>query len=158
MNLKRLILIGGGHSHVEVLRRFGMNPPPDTEAVLVSPHADTPYSGMLPGWIAGHYSRAQCHIDLAALCRRSNFRLILTRCIGINAEARLVFCENGAALDFDQVSIDTGGRSPAFDTPGALDHALAVKPVENFAARWEAVCESATGKGAPDHVAQPGSV
>lgn len=155
--MKRLILIGGGHSHVEVLRRFGMNPPPDTELVLVSPHADTPYSGMLPGWIAGHYSRAQCHIDLAALCRRSNFRLILTRCIGINPEAGLVFCENGAGLNFDRVSIDTGGRSPAFDTPGALDHALAVKPVENFVARWEAVCESATGKGAPDHVAMVGA-
>lgn len=157
MNLKRLILIGGGHSHVEVLRRFGMNPPPDTELVLVSPHADTPYSGMLPGWIAGHYSRAQCHIDLAALCRRSKFRLILTRCVGINTEARLVFCENGAALDFDQVSIDTGGRSPAFDTPGALDHALAVKPVEDFVARWEALCETATGKAAPACVAMVGA-
>jgi len=55
--MKRLVLIGGGHSHVEVLRRFGRNPAAGTELTLVSPNPDAPYSGMLPGWIAGHYSR-----------------------------------------------------------------------------------------------------
>ncbi len=155
--MKRLILIGGGHSHVEVLRRFAAAPLPDVQMVLVSPHPDTPYSGMLPGWIAGHYSREQCHIDLARLCRSANCRLVLTRCVGVNPEARLVFCENGDALEYDVVSVDTGGRSPAFDTPGAWTHALAVKPVENFVARWEEICEKAAHGLSPDCVAMVGA-
>ena len=62
--MKRLVLLGGGHSHVEVLRRFGAAPLPGTELVLASPYLDSPYSGMLPGWIAGHYTRDECHVDL----------------------------------------------------------------------------------------------
>ena len=67
--MKRLVLLGGGHSHVEVLRRFGTAPLPETELVLASPYPDFPYSGMFPGWIAGHYTRDDCHIDLRSLTR-----------------------------------------------------------------------------------------
>ncbi len=73
---KRLLLIGGGHSHVEVIRRFGAAPEPGVEVVLVSPGRFASYSGMLPGHIAGHYSHADCHIDLDALCRRAGVRRI----------------------------------------------------------------------------------
>ena len=50
--MKRLVLVGGGHAHVEVLRRFGRAPVAGVELVLVSPRRFTPYSGMLPGLIA----------------------------------------------------------------------------------------------------------
>ena len=155
--MKRLVLIGGGHAHVEVLRRFGIHPLPDTELVLVSPQTHTPYSGMLPGWIAGHYSRAQCHIDLARLCGKVNARLVLSRSIGVNPDARLVFCYNGENLDYDLASVDTGGLSPAFDTPGALTHALSVKPIEDFVARWEELCQSAARGRVPNRVAMVGA-
>jgi len=89
--MKRLVLLGGGHSHVEVLRRFGSEPVTDVELVLVSPYPDSPYSGMLPGWIAGHYTRDECHIDLARLTRFANCRFVRSACNGINPEARLVF-------------------------------------------------------------------
>jgi selenide, water dikinase len=157
MQMRRLILIGGGHSHVEVLRRFAAAPLPDVELILISPHPDTPYSGMLPGWIAGHYSRAQCHIDLARLCHIAKCRLMVTRCIGVNPEATLVFCEKGDSLNYDVVSVDTGGRSPAFDTPGALSCALAVRPVDNFIACWEAICKDAASGNMPQTVAMVGA-
>jgi len=151
--MKRLVLIGGGHAHVEVLRRFGMNPPAQTELVLVSPHPDTPYSGMLPGWIAGHYTRNDCHVDLARLARFSRCRFLQTSCNGINPDARLVFCENGQTLPFDLVSVDVGSRSPALETPGAVEHALAVKPIDQFMAAWEAICRRAAAGHAPRHIA-----
>ena len=65
--MKRLVLVGGGHSHVEVLRRFALNPLHGLEITLISPGRFTPYSGMLPGLVAGHYSYEACHIDLAYL-------------------------------------------------------------------------------------------
>ena len=132
---KRLVLLGGGHSHVEVLRRFGADPLPETELVLVSPYPDSPYSGMLPGWIAGHYTRDECHIDLIALTRFANCRFVQSACTGIDPDARVVFCEDGTTLPYDVLSVDTGGRSPASDTPGAAEHALPVKPVEHFVPR-----------------------
>lgn len=153
----RVVLIGGGHAHVEVLRRFGLEPLPEVELTLVSPHPDTPYSGMLPGWIAGHYSREQCHIDLDRLARFARCRLVRATCNGINTGARLAFCDNGESLPFDLLSIDTGGRSPAFDTPGALEHALAVKPVARFVTAWDALCRDAADGAGPARIAVVGA-
>ena len=155
--MKRLVLIGGGHAHVEVLRRFGMQPPASAELVLVSPQPDTPYSGMLPGWIAGHYTRNECHIDLARLARFARCRWLPTSCNGINADARLVFCENGQTLPFDLVSVDIGSRSPALETPGAVEHALSVKPIDRFMAAWEEVCRMAATGRAPRQITMVGA-
>lgn len=155
--MKQLVLIGGGHSHVEVLRRFGMQPPADADLTLVSPHSDTPYSGMLPGWIAGHYTREDCHIKLAPLAGFARCRWIQSSCNGINLDARLVFCENGQILPFDIVSVDIGSRSPALETAGAGVHALAVKPIDRFMAAWEEICRmAATGSG-PRRITMVGS-
>jgi len=155
--MKRLVLIGGGHSHVEVLRRFGKAPVAGTELVLVSPHADAPYSGMLPGWIAGHYTREDCHIDLAALARFAGCRFLRTVCNGINPQAGLVFCENGEHLGFDQVSVDIGSRSPAFEVEGAIEHAVAVRPVEQFVRKWEEACRTLVSGRGPDRIAIVGA-
>ncbi len=154
--MKRLVLLGGGHSHVEVLRRFGADPNPDTELMLVSPYPDSPYSGMLPGWIAGHYSRDECHIDLIALTRFANCRFVQSACTGIDPDARLVFCENGTTLSYDVLSVDTGGGSPASDTPGAVAYALPVKPVEQFVSRWDEICNRTVRGQAPRRVAVVG--
>jgi selenide,water dikinase len=155
--MKRLVLIGGGHSHVEVLRRFGMQPPARAELVLVSPDPDTPYSGMLPGWIAGHYTRNDCHIDVARLARFARCRWLQTSCNGINPEARLVFCENGEILPYDVVSVDVGSRSPGLGTFGAFEHALAVRPIGVFMATWEEICRAAANGQTPRRIAVVGA-
>jgi selenide, water dikinase len=74
--MRQLILLGGGHAHVQVVRAFAASAPNDTAVTLISTHRLTPYSGMLPGLIAGHYTRAEAHIDLAALCEAAGVRFV----------------------------------------------------------------------------------
>ena len=154
--MKRLVLLGGGHSHVEVLRRFGAAPLPGTELVLASPYPDSPYSGMLPGWIAGHYTRDDCHIDLLSLTRFARCRFVPSACHRLDADARAVVCADGTILPYDVVSVDTGAASAAQEIPGATEHALPVKPVEDFIPRWVEMREQVAHGHAPRCIAMVG--
>ena len=128
------MLIGGGHAHVEVLRRFALQPAPDLRIAVVSPSTHTPYSGMLPGWIAGHYTRDEVHIDLRPLCAKTGARLITDQAVGLEPGAGRVRLKRGPPLAYDLLSLNSGSN-PALDlVPGAADHAVAVKPVGRFIA------------------------
>ena len=96
--MKQLVLIGGGHSHVAVLKRIGMTSMPDVRVTLIAREVMTPYSGMLPGYIAGHYRFAECHIDLGPLCRFAGARLIRAEAIGLDPLARRVECRARPAI------------------------------------------------------------
>jgi selenide,water dikinase len=136
-----IVLIGGGHAHVDVLKAFGMRPELGVRLTLIAREVETPYSGMLPGLIAGHYSFDQCHIDLEPLARFANARLIRTSATGIDRALRRVLIEDRPPLVYDLLSIDVGA-TPALDAiPGAAEHALPVKPIGRFLARFEALRE-----------------
>ena len=72
--LRHLLLIGGGHSHVVVLHMFAMNPLPGVRLTVICTDTDTPYSGMMPGYIAGHYRFDEVHIDLRRLAAYARAR------------------------------------------------------------------------------------
>jgi len=134
--LKDLVLIGGGHSHVIVLRRFGMQPMPGVRVTVVSRDIHTPYSGMLPGLIAGHYAFDDVHIDLGPLTRFAGARLFHDEVVGLDLANRKVVCRNRPPVGYDVVSIDIGA-TPALAVAGAREHAVPVKPISTFVARWE---------------------
>jgi pyridine nucleotide-disulfide oxidoreductase family protein len=134
-SLARVLLVGGGHSHVEVLRRFARKPDPDIELTLVSPHATTPYSGMLPGTIAGHYTNDQSSIALGPLANWAGARFVRGEVVALDLDTRTVQLAAGGVHAFDLVSLDVGS-SPATVVPGAKEYTLGVKPVEPFLAAW----------------------
>jgi selenide, water dikinase len=134
-----LVLVGGGHAHVHVLKRFGMRPMPGVRVTLVAREVETPYSGMLPGWVAGHYAFDECHIDLGRLARFAGARLVRDAAIGIDrAEGRLL-CRAHPPIRWDFLSLDIGAAPRIDGVPGAAEHAIPVKPIARFAARWEAL-------------------
>ena len=141
-----IVLVGGGHAHVEVVRRFGMKPVPGVRLTLVSAPVDTPYSGMLPGYLAGHYGTDDCNIDLRRLCRFAGARLIVDRAAGIDRGARQLMLTTRPPLSYDLLSIDIGSVP---DTGGieGTEHAISLKPVPAFLDRWTELEAMAEGQG-----------
>ena len=134
-----IVLVGGGHSHVAVLKRFGMRPVAGVRLTLVSRDLLTPYSGMLPGLVAGHYSPEQAHIDLRKLARFANARVLHAPADGLDLGARRVFAAGRPPIGFDLLSIDIGSQPTLHAIEGAKEHALGIKPIDVFRERWSAV-------------------
>ncbi|MGE0331220.1 MAG: selenide, water dikinase SelD [Ramlibacter sp.] len=139
--LRDIVLIGGGHSHVGVLRRFGMNPEPGVRLTLICTDAHTPYSGMLPGYIAGHYGYDDVHIDLGRLAVFAGARFYRDEVIGIDRAAGKVLCRNRPPVPYDLCAINTGSTPQVARVPGAAEHAVPVKPIHQFNQRWLALLE-----------------
>lgn len=135
-----VVLVGGGHTHALVLRKWAMSPLPGARLTLIDPNPTAPYSGMLPGHIAGHYDRAALEIDLVRLARFAGARLVLGRAEGLDLAAREIHVPGRPPIRYDRASLDIGVTSRLPDLPGFMDHALAAKPLGAFADRWEAFC------------------
>lgn len=139
---RELVLIGGGHGHVHTLKMFGMKPMEGVRVTLITRDIETPYSGMLPGFVAGHYTRQESHIDLGRLCSFSGVRLLHTEACGLDTTEKLIYCKDGRPpIRYDIVSIDVG-ISPR-PLPKLLSTSnpsiTAVKPIDGFAARWDCI-------------------
>jgi selenide,water dikinase len=142
---KDLVLVGGGHSHLEVLRRFGRTPLPSVHLTLISRDTFTPYSGMLPGFIAGHYSFEDCHIDLRKLCQFAGACFSCDEVNGFDLTQRLVYRKNGSPMHYDVLSVDIGSTPRMADVPGLAGNVVPVKPIGGFILHWERIVERVLG-------------
>ncbi|MGB3536248.1 MAG: selenide, water dikinase SelD [Microcoleaceae cyanobacterium] len=137
-----VVLIGGGHSHAIVLKQFGMNPIPGVRLTLITDIYHTPYSGMLPGYIAGLYDFDDCHIDLRPLTQFARGRMIQDQVIGLNLNHNQVLCANRPPLTFDILSINIGSTPNQLTVAGANQYAIAVKPISKFLQYWHQIKET----------------
>jgi pyridine nucleotide-disulfide oxidoreductase family protein len=130
--VKKLLLLGGGHAHVHVLKSLIDQPLRDVEITLVSPHARQVYSGMLPGWVAGHYTISDCVIPLPPLAKKASVIFRQTAADGIDLKRSIVHCIDGGEISFDVLSIDAGPVANLDTIPGAKENAIAIRPIESF--------------------------
>lgn len=139
--VRDIVLIGGGHSHVGVLHMFAMKPLPGVRLTVICTDTDTPYSGMLPGYIAGHYSFDEVHIDLRRLAAFAGARYCKDEVIGIDRASRKVLCRHRPPVLYDALSINIGSTPQWAQVAGAAEHTLPVKPIRRFNERWLALLE-----------------
>lgn len=133
---RHLVLVGAGHAHLEVLRSLRRRPA-GTRVTLVTPQPRIAYSGMLPGLIAGLYRSEDIHIDAAKLAAAAGIEVVTDAVVGLDLAHRRVMCRNGPPLAFDVLSLDIGSQTGARGVAG-LDRVLPIRPIHNFAARFDA--------------------
>jgi selenide,water dikinase len=128
------VLLGGGHAHVEVLRELAQRAVSDVACVLVTPGPRHHYSGMVPGFLRGTYGEYDLSVDLAALARAARVRLLPAAAVRIDPAARIVWTSAGPE-PFDLCSCDVGAAAAGLaDTPGAAEHAFALRPIAGVGA------------------------
>ncbi len=127
-----IVLLGAGHAHVEVLRRFAMRPEPGVRLTLIGREPETPYSGMLPGLLRGDYTFQQAHIDLAPLAAAAAARLIVGEASAIDLDTGAITVPGRPDVMFDLLSIDVGGAPTVPDGSG-----IGVKPIGRFLDRLD---------------------
>jgi selenide,water dikinase len=131
-----IVLIGGGHTHALVLRKWAMAPVAGARLTLINPSATAPYSGMLPGLIAGHYHQADLDIDLVKLARFAGARLVLAPATGIDRANKRVQVEGQADIAYDYASVDVGISTEMPTIKGFAAHAHGAKPLHEYVAVW----------------------
>lgn len=154
--MKRLVLAGGGHSHLFVLEALAQDPLPDCEVTLINKTLHAPYSGMLPGLIAGLYDFDACHIDLARLAHKANVRFVQGSVIGADVTQQQLSLADGTTLAYDVLSINTGSTPPLAETPGADGAVLSIKPIEDFLVSWKNLHQRLTASEKPCRIAVVG--
>ncbi len=133
---KNIVLIGGGHSHAIMLRMLGMKPLPGVHLSLITINSDTPYSGMLPGHIAGFYTHNQCHIDLQALAKFAQAKLYIDQVVGLDLQNNQVICANHPPIDFDVLSVDIGSTPATISVADGTEYVIPAKPVSKLLEHW----------------------
>lgn len=138
--MKRLLLIGAGHAHAQVLKDWIGRPVPGCDVTIVSPHALTPYSGMVPGWLAGAYRFNEIVIDFAALAAAAGATLLVDEMIGLDPRRRQVRLRSGGALGYDVLSLNVGSTlTPPVPPRGAQVLILSLRPLAKLRHAWDAL-------------------
>lgn len=147
----QVVLIGGGHSHVEVIRRYGMLDHKPFQLTLITDAPAAAYSGMLPGLVATHYERPEAHIDLGHLCLRAEVRFILASVTHVDLKKRVILLSGGRPpLAYESVSFDIGSRPTIPNIPEMASISIPVKPVGAFLQRLDQI-DAAIAHASPEH-------
>ena len=139
--LKDVVLLGGGHSHIGVLKSFGMQNVGGARLTLISREIETPYSSMLPGIIAGHYKANEGHVDLIPLTEFAGARFIHDEVIGIDTKNQKVLLSKRPPISYDLLSINIGSTPCQPKLIDSKSNVIPVKPISQFLNRWEEICE-----------------
>ncbi|MBK9442899.1 MAG: FAD-dependent oxidoreductase [Comamonadaceae bacterium] len=141
--MKHLVLLGAGHAHVHLLSTLAAQPMASVKITLVAPFGRQLYSGMVPGFVAGHYALEDCVIPLPPLLANTCIEWLQRSAEGLDATSRTLTLDNGSTLGFDVLSVNSGPVQDRLKIeqvmPGAREHALFVRPIEAFGALWPQV-------------------
>lgn len=133
---KEIVFVGGGQSHAPVLKMLGMRPAANVNITLISANSVVPYSGMLPGYIAGSYTKEQCLLDIRHISNFAGANFIQAYVSGLDLQKQLVLLENRPPIPYDILSLNVG-IVPDLDSIVGKEHITPVKPAIAFFEKWE---------------------
>ena len=154
--MKTLVLVGGGHAHVQVLRRFAMDPPSGIRLIVILDRPVAVYSGMVPGFVAGDYTHSDLGIDVVPLARLAGASVILSPATDVDPVRKTVSIEGRPPIRFDLLSLDVGSTVRGLDLPGVQEHALSTRPIASFVYALEAHLARLRALGRPAKIAVVG--
>ncbi|MGN7308696.1 FAD-dependent oxidoreductase, partial [Bacillus subtilis] len=130
---RKLLLVGGGHTHLHILKKLQQNRIPNVEVTLLSPSPVQYYSGMLSGFVEGLYTEEQIRVNLRMLCEGAGVSFIQDRAASVDPINQTVVTDRERRmLPYDVVSFDIGSEVAATDIPDAKTFSIRVKPMELF--------------------------
>lgn len=135
---QKVVLIGGGHTHALVLNALKNTPLERAHVTVINPGKTAPYSGMLPGFVAGHYQRCDLNINLGTLSAAVSATLIDGRADAMDLESKQIHLADGRSVPYDLASVDVGITSQMHTLPGFTEYGVPAKPLAGFAAQWDA--------------------
>ena len=130
--MKTIILAGGGHSHLSILKKIAFNTIPDTKWILISSNKYQYYSGMFSGYIEGLYSIDDMRIDLAQLAKQANCLFYDASISKIDATAKQVVTDDGQLFSYDYLSLDIGSHTNNPSINGLTQFQSSLKPSHHF--------------------------
>ena len=149
---RRLVLVGAGHAHAQVLQSFAQHPISDIDIVVISPTTQAPYSGMMPAWLAGDHDWQDCCIDFDRLCQRVGARLIVDSVVRIDLDAKMLVLESGMRVAYAWLSINIGStlHAPAVASASSATgkavqeipmRVIPMRPLSALCERWQIVLD-----------------
>jgi selenide, water dikinase len=150
--LKRLLLVGAGHAHLEILRRLHRRPLREVELEVVSLGPLHHYSGMAPGYLQGIYREEEIAVRVPDLVARAGGRFVAGRAVGIMPGEQRVRVETSAGerlISYDLVSFAVGSNTAGVEDPGVAAEAQRIKPlarVRDLRQRLLALAEDGEGE------------
>lgn len=144
--MKRLVLVGGGHAHLSVLRAMAQRRPKDVELTLITPSAHQNYAGMLLGWISGHYTQTECRVDLRPLAEAAGADLVLESIVGLDAARCCVGLTDGRHVAYDLLSLDVGSEADTSWLQTLGPKLMLAKPLDDFYLKWPKLLSQAQAK------------
>jgi selenide,water dikinase len=141
-----LVLVGGGHSHVEVLRDWARESVPAGRLTVLVDRPAAVYSGMVPGFVAGQYRLDDIEIDVRGLAQRAGAAWVGGKATRLDPHARRLSVEGAATVSYDTVSFDVGSTVSGLDRPGVMEHALRTRPIADFVRSVDALIARARSR------------
>ncbi len=150
------MLVGGGHAHVQILRRWAMARPRDLRLLVVLDRPVAVYSGMVPGLVAGQYEHHELEIDVVPLARRAGAGVLMTPAVDLDPVTHTLSLEGRPPIHYDTISLDVGSTVRGLDLPGVREHALATRPIGTFVGEVDRRALALARLGRPPRVALVG--
>ena len=153
MTIKKILLLGGGHTHVLVLKNL-MGKRFPHHVTLINEDRFLIYTGMLPGFIAGHYGLQEIRVDLSLLCRRAREKGVRVNFVEASLKSikeNSVITDKGD-LSYHLASLNLGVASSVPDSIHK-DYSLSLKPMGLFVSKWQNLYRKLSGSEKNSHIA-----